>query len=117
MTTSRARVSQCHPKPFDWTCRGRCLYLYCTCFAAFPQLWKHLLRRFNASLTFPRLQALLRLLRGMLEMESRHSLRGAGGRWGFLFDTHHLLFFFPLRGAASACTKYLAVKGDQSVII
>lgn len=48
-------------------CRFRCLYLYSLHFSAFPQLWRSLLRRFNGSLTFPRLQALLRLLRSVLD--------------------------------------------------
>eukprot|EP00438_Fugacium_kawagutii_P029636 Skav202679 [mRNA] locus=scaffold1791:642587:646739:+ [translate_table: standard] len=45
----------------------RCLYLYSLCFSAFPQMWKNLLRRLHSSLSFGRLQALLRLLRSVLE--------------------------------------------------
>ena len=43
-------------------------------FGAFAQLWRCLLRRFNASLTFSRLQALLRMLQGLLEVGFGHAM-------------------------------------------
>ncbi|CAE7938988.1 unnamed protein product, partial [Symbiodinium necroappetens] len=49
---------------------GRCFYFYALCFGAFPALWRRALDRLSGAAPFPRLQAQLRVLRGVLETAS-----------------------------------------------
>ncbi|CAE7240065.1 unnamed protein product [Symbiodinium sp. CCMP2592] len=50
---------------------GRCFYFYALCFGAFPAVWRRALDRLSGAAPFPRLQAQLRVLRGVLETEKQ----------------------------------------------